>query len=64
MKEIRTKVIYTADNEEPDCGQCDLQCSNCWADSYGDIHDHCATDCGSEHGWKMYKRTEYEDLSI
>lgn len=57
LEEVKAKVVYTADDEEPNCGQCDLQCGNCWTDSFGDIHDHCATDCGSEHGWKMYKRT-------
>ena len=40
-------VIYTADDEEPDCMTC----------------DHCegsvlCSECGPEHGWHYYRREE------
>lgn len=47
---VDKKIVYTADEEEPDCGQCD----NC----DGGILD-CAKFCGPEHGWYGYQRTEY-----
>lgn len=49
---MRERVIYTADEEEPDCGQCD----NC----DGSILD-CSKFCGPEHGWHGYQKTEYVD---
>lgn len=47
------KVVYTADDEEPDCGQCD----NCDLDG----EYFCVKSCGPEHGWYGYQRTEWED---
>lgn len=45
---MRKRAIYTADDEEPDCGQCD----NC----DGNILD-CSKFCGLEHD----QRTDYAD---
>ena len=40
-------VIYTADDEEPDCMMCDhVQCN-----------DLCS-ECGPEHWWHYYDREE------
>ena len=47
---MENKRIYTADEEEPDCGRCD----NC----DGSMLD-CSKFCGPEHGWYGYQRTEY-----
>lgn len=44
MKYIR----YNADDETPDCGQCDFVC---------DGFD-CENNCGPEHGWYGYSRAE------
>ena len=41
-------IIYTADDEMPDC----LCCDNCDAD-----YNYC-NKCGAEYGWANYKRTE------
>lgn len=47
MKILDHCVIYTADDEEPDCLMCDhCQCS-----------DLCS-ECGPEHGWHYYRREE------
>ena len=46
-------LIYTADDEMPDC----LSCDNCDSDEY-----YCSNFCGHEHGWFGYKRTEKEDV--
>lgn len=54
------KVIYTADNEEPDCMKCDHVCGWFWTDYKGQKHDNCAEHCGVEHGWNGYQRTESE----
>ena len=59
---MKVKVVYTAEHEEPDCGVCDHQCDNCYTDRYGDIHDKCVEQCGAEHGWHDYQRTEYEEM--
>ena len=40
---------YTADSEEPDCGRCDHIC---------DSDKYCIKNCGAEHGWSGYERTE------
>lgn len=50
---MNKKVVYTADDEEPDCGCCD----NCDLDS----EYFCVNSCGPEHGWYGYERTEYID---
>ena len=41
-------VVYTADDEMPDCLQCDLCCND---------YD-CSKFCGAEYGWSGYRRTE------
>ena len=55
------KVIYTADNEEPDCMKCDHVCGWTWTDRTGKLHDYCSEKCGAEHYWNGYERTESED---
>lgn len=45
MKEI----VYTADDEEPDCNKC----CHCDYDDY-----LCIKQCGSEHSWNRYERIE------
>ena len=47
MKYTRNTIIWTADDEEPDCGICDNQ----------DIYGRCK-ECGAEFGWKYYEREE------
>lgn len=44
-------TIYTADDEMPDCMCCDR------CDSKFD----CRNECGAEHGWYGYRRTEYNN---
>ena len=51
--EMENKRIYTADEEEPDCGRCD----NCDLDS----EYFCVNSCGPEHGWYGYEGTKYID---
>jgi hypothetical protein len=46
------QVIYTADDEDPDC----MRCDHCDCDDY-----LCITQCGAEHGWNGYERIEYEE---
>lgn len=41
-------IIYSADDEMPDCISCD---------HFGDNFD-CSKLCGAEHGWYGYGRTE------
>lgn len=55
MEEIKMfeKNVYTADDEEPDCGRCD----NCDADD----EEFCTQSCGPEHVWYGYRRTEWEE---
>ena len=48
MKYTRNMIIWTADDEYPDCGICDNQ--DC---------DGCCENCGAEFGWKYYER-KYE----
>ena len=50
---MNEKVVYTADDEEPDCGRCD----NCDLDS----EYFCVNSCGPEHGWYGYQRAELEE---
>lgn len=40
-------IEYTADDEMPDCGQCDHVC-----DGF-----NCEKCCGPEHAWCGYRRT-------
>ena len=50
MAELMGRVIvYTADDEMPDC----LQCDGCCNDYYD-----CSKFCGAEYGWSGYRRTE------
>lgn len=46
MKAYDNCVIYTADDEEPDCMMCD----------YCQGSDLCE-ECGPEHYWHYYERT-------
>lgn len=41
-------IIYTADDEMPDC----MCCDRC------DDDFDCSEFCGSPHGWNGYRRTE------
>lgn len=50
MKFEGYNVVYTADDEEPDCGICDNQ-----------VFDYCCRHCGAEYGWNYYKRKEKEN---
>lgn len=50
MEDPLRKYYRTADDEEPDCGECDFQ-----SDSY-----HCYR-CGPEYGWIGYRRTIIEE---
>lgn len=43
-------IFWTVDDEEPDC----MRCDHCDYDDYICIHQ-----CGEEHGWNGYERTEY-----
>lgn len=52
MKFNGYNVVYTADDEEPDCGICDNQC-------YSD----CCENCGAEYWWRYYEREE-EDPEV
>lgn len=42
-------IIYTVDDEEPDCNRCD----HCCCEDY-----YCIKQCGAEHGWNGYERLE------
>ena len=55
MKIIGRDIVFTADDEMPDCLACDY-CDYCDDGKF----------CGPEYGWTRYKRTErvekiYED---
>lgn len=50
MEDPLRKYYRTADDEEPDCGECDFQ-----SDGY-----HCHR-CGPEYGWIGYRRTIIEE---
>ena len=41
-------IVYTADDEMPDC----LSCDKCDGDY------NCSKFCGPEYGWAGYRRTE------
>ena len=43
------RIIYTADDEMPDC----LNCDRC------DSKYDCSRYCGAPRGWNGYRRTEY-----
>ena len=47
MENIGRYIVFTADDEMPDC----LECDHC---------DYCDNGkfCGPEYGWARYKRTE------
>ena len=47
-------IVYTADEEEPNCARC---CH------FGDNFD-CAQYCGSEHSWFGYIRKELVEVKI
>lgn len=47
MKYTCNTIIWTADDEYPDCGVCDNQ------DCYGRCEN-----CGAEFGWRYYEREE------
>ena len=49
QKLLTGTIIYTADDEEPECGKCDHNC-----DGF-----NCSKYCGPEHGWNGYCRTEF-----
>ena len=42
-------IIYTVDDEEPDCNRCD----HCCGEDY-----YCIKQCGAEDGWNGYERLE------
>lgn len=48
-----SKVVFTADHEEPCCAWCDFQ----------DTCDGIKVQCGPKYGWSKYRRTE-EDYNI
>lgn len=48
FKREKDQVIYTADDEMPDC----IQCDNCDQSA-----TFCCNSCGAEHGWFSYRRT-------
>ncbi len=41
-------IIYTADDEEPECNRCE----------HVDDDYFCVKKCGPEHGWNGYARVE------
>lgn len=49
--EYRLKIVHNADDEEPDCCQCDFCC----------VDTNNCDFCGPEYGWAWYKRTEILD---
>ena len=46
---VMRTIIYTVDDEEPDCNRCD----HCCGEDY-----YCIKQCGAEHGWNGYERLE------
>lgn len=47
---MNKKIVYTADDEEPNCGRCDhINDSDKWCMEY----------CGGANSWNRYERTEY-----
>lgn len=49
MITIAKYIEYTADDEMPNCNQCD----HVFDDKF-----NCEKFCGAEHGWWGYRRTE------
>ena len=61
MKVIRGIVIFNADDENPDCMQCDRvdMCSGgVFINPYGIVVKDNNFKCGAEWGWRDYQRTE------
>ena len=48
MEIMGRRIIFTADDEMPDCLACDY-CDDCDNGKY----------CGPEYGWAGYRRTEW-----
>lgn len=46
---IDNKIIYNADDEEPQCQKCD---------NFEIPDTFCMNNCGGGHGWNGYQRTE------
>lgn len=44
------KIVYTADDEEPNCGRCDHLVDN---------DKLCIEHCSGANSWYGYQRTEY-----
>lgn len=40
-------LIYTVDDEEPNC----IRCDHCFGED-----DYCVSQCGAEQGWNGYER--------
>lgn len=53
MKYTCNTIIWTADDEEPDCRVCDNQ----------DCNGRCKN-CGAEFSWKYYEREEELQATI
>lgn len=51
MDRYNDKIVFTADDEEPNCGRCDNM----------DASDDFCTECG-KGWWCHYQRTEIEEL--
>lgn len=53
MIPVKRLIEYTANDEMPECGQCD----------HFDGSDgfDCVKMCGPEHGWFGYRRSEWVD---
>lgn len=47
---MNEKIVYTADDEEPDC----MRCNHIF-----DSDKWCMEHCGGANGWGGYERTEY-----
>ena len=63
MKFLGNCKIYTADDECPDCMQCDRmpECTGGIIENgYGEHKKDPNFHCGSEWGWNDYQRTEYD----
>lgn len=52
------KYVYTADDEFPDCMQCD-NVNHDFVMVNGVKKDYCSEYCGAEKAWSRYTRTEY-----
>ena len=53
MPRLEERWIYTADDEEPNCMNCDHICGS---------QERC-NKCGPEYWWQYYERTEVEDYA-